>query len=73
MVQQQKSFPFGDIRELFNTALKYSQLENMWNAKILEANIFMIHKALMKFTKILFHKNLEPYGMRDVAISEKKA
>ena len=43
----------------------------MWNAKILEANIFMIHKALMKFTKILFHKNLEPYGMRGAYLKRK--
>ena len=30
--------------------------------KNFEANIFVIHKALLKFTKILSHGNLEPYS-----------
>ena len=46
-MQLQESFPFGDSGELF----------------ILRANIFMIHKALPKFMKILSHKSVEPYGI----------
>ena len=32
--------------------------------KIFEANVFVILKALPKFTKILSHRNLEPYGIQ---------
>ena len=60
MVKLQGSFLFGDGRELFDTALKYSQPENMWSTKIFEANIFVIHKALLKIMKILSRENLEP-------------
>ena len=48
-VKLQESFRFGDGRELFDTALKYSQPENMWSP---EANIIVIHKALMEIMKI---------------------
>ena len=59
-----ESFPFGDGRELFDTGLKYLNklTENTWRTKILDSNIFVIHKVLLKFTKMLSHKYLEPYG-----------
>ena len=58
MVRLQESFPFGDGRELFKTALKYSYAENTWSSKT--NNLFVMHKALLKYMKILSHKNLEP-------------
>ena len=64
--EQYESFPFafGDGRELFDTSLKYYKLiENTWRNKIFEANIFVIHEVLLKFTKILSQKCLEPYGI----------
>ena len=62
MMQLQESFPFGDGGELFNTALKYASWRTPIpkGTKIFETNIFVIRKALPKFTKILSHKNLEP-------------
>ena len=59
----QGSFPFDDGRELFNLC-KATDLviENIWRTKIFKFNVFMIHKVLPKFTKILSHKYLEPYG-----------
>ena len=66
--EQYESFPFafGDGRELFDTSLKYYKLlENTWRKKIFETNIFMIHEVLLKFTKILSHEYLEPYGTTD--------
>ena len=61
----QESFPFGDGRELFDISLKYLNklTENTWRTKIYKSNIFVIHKVLPKFTKILSHEYLEPYGM----------
>ena len=38
-------------------------IREVGSTKIFEANIFMIHEALPKFTKILSHENLEPYGI----------
>ena len=63
MVQEYSSFSGG--RELFSTGLKYLNklIKNTWRAKILKSNIFMIHKVLLKFTKILLHEYLEPYGI----------
>ena len=57
--------PFGDGRELFDTGLKYLNkfIENTWGTKIFESNIFVIHKVLPKFTKILSYEYLEPYSM----------
>ena len=54
---------FGDGRELFDTGLKYLNklIKNTWRNKI-EINIFVIHKALPKFMKILSREYLEPYG-----------
>ena len=66
MEQYEKlTFPFGDSRELFNTGLKYLNklTENTGRTNIFESNIFMIHKVLPKFTKILSHEYLEPYGI----------
>ena len=61
MVQLQESFPFGDGSELFNTALKYSWAENTWSNKVFETNnLSVMHKALLRYMKILSHKNLEP-------------
>ena len=37
-----------------------------WSAKFFKANIFVIHKALPKFTRILSHRNLEPYGIHTI-------
>ena len=37
-------------------------IENIWRTKIFESNIFVIHKVLLKFTKILSQEYLEPYG-----------
>ena len=57
-----ESIPFGDGRELFNTGKYLNKLiENTWRTKIFESNIFVICKVLPKFTKILYHKYLEPY------------
>ena len=59
----QGSFPFGDGRELFNPCKATDPvIENIWRTKIFKSNIFVIHKVLPKFTKILSHKYLEPYG-----------
>ena len=59
----QGSFPFGDGRELFNMCkVTDPVLENIWRTNIFESNIFVIHKVLPKFTKILSHEYLEPYG-----------
>ena len=58
--------PFsGDSRELFDTGLKYLNklIENTWRTKIFKSKIFVIHKVLPKFTKILSHEYLEPYGI----------
>ena len=65
MMQLQESFPFGDIGELFNSALKYASWRTPIpkGTKIFETNIFMIRKVLAKFTKLLFHENLEPHSM----------
>ena len=66
MEQYEKlTFPFGDSRELFDTGLKYLNklIENTRRTNIFESNIFMIHKVLPKFTKILSHKYLEPYSI----------
>ena len=54
----QKNIPFGDGRELFDTASKCSRPENTWSTKNFEANSFVICKALSKFMKILSHENL---------------
>ena len=68
----QASFPFGDGRKLFDSILKYSSgrtpsyYMHAWSAIIFEANIFMIRKALPKFTKILSHRNFEPYGIHTI-------
>ena len=64
MVKLQESFLFGDGRELFDTTLKYSQPENMWSTKIFEANIIVIHKALLEIMKTLPCENLETYGIQ---------
>ena len=40
-----------------------------WSTKISEANIFVILKALPRFTKILSHGNLEPYGIEQAIIN----
>ena len=59
----QGSFPFGDGRELFNLCKATdSVIENIWRTKIFKSNIFVIHKVLPKFTTILSHEHLEPYG-----------
>ena len=59
----QGSFPFGDGRTLFNPCKATDPvIENIWRTKIFECNIFVIHKVLPKFTKILSHEYLEPYG-----------
>ena len=59
------SSPFSDDMELFGTGLKYLNklMENTWRTKIFESNIFVIHKVLPKFTKILSHECLEPHCM----------
>ena len=60
----QERFPFGDGRELFNPCkAKDPVIENIWRTKIFEPNIFVIHKVLPKFTKILSHEYLEPYDI----------
>ena len=60
----QGSYPFGGSRELFNLCKATdSVIENTWRTKIFESNIFVIHKVLPKFMKILSHEYLEPYGM----------
>ena len=68
MERYEKVFrPFsGDGRELFNTGLKYLNklIENTLRTKIFESNIFVIHKVLPNFTKILSHEYLEPYSGR---------
>ena len=55
-----RKFPVGDHGELFDTALKHSYIAS-WrtpiNIEIFEAYVFV------KFTKILSHENLEPYGV----------
>ena len=59
--------PFsGDGRELFDTGLKYLNklIENTWRTKIFKSNIFVIHKVLPNFMKILSYEYLEPYGRR---------
>ena len=43
----------------------------MWGTKIFGANIFMIHRVLPKFTKILSHENLEPYGIFSLKFKKK--
>ena len=64
MMQLQESFPFGDSRKLFDSTYKYLQLETpSMSNKIFEANIFVVHKALPKFTKIMSHKNSESYSI----------
>ena len=35
----------------------------MWSTKIFKANIIVIHKALLKLTKLLSHKSLESYSI----------
>ena len=70
-MQLQENFPFGDGRKLLDSTLKYSSrrtpsYKHAWSAKIFKANIFVIHKALLKFAKILFHRNLEPYGTHTI-------
>ena len=60
------SQPFsGGGREFFDTGLKYlnKPIENTWRTKIFEFKSFVIHKVLPKFTKILSHEYLEPYGI----------
>ena len=67
MEQYEKVFNLAmAYRELFDTGLKYLNklIEN--RTKIFESNIFVIHKVLLKITKILSHKYLEPYGNRHV-------
>ena len=60
----QGSFPFCDGSELFNPCKATDPvIENIWRTKISEYNIFVTHKILPKFTKILSHEYLEPYGM----------
>ena len=64
MMQLQESFPFGDSGELFDIALKYAS----WRtpiAKVLKFSrlIFSWYARHKKFTKILSHENLEPYGI----------
>ena len=70
-MQLQESFPFGDDRKLFDSTLKYihSRKTSLWSNKIFKANIFVIHKVLPIFTKILSHGNLEPYGILQLYIS----
>ena len=59
----QECFPFGDGREFFNPCkAKDPVIENIWRNKIFKSNIFVIHMVLPKFTKILSHEYLEPYG-----------
>ena len=64
-MEQYENFPFGNGREHFNTGLKYLNklIENTWGTKIFESNIFVIHKVLPKFTKILSHEYLELNGI----------
>ena len=60
----QGSFPFGDSRELFNPYKATDPvIENIWRTKIFESIIFLIHKVLLKFMKILSLEYLEPYGI----------
>ena len=64
--------PFsGDSRELFDIGLKYLNklIEITWRTKIFESKIFVIHKVLPKFTKILSHEYLEPYGRSRLDLS----
>ena len=59
----QECFPFSDGRELLNPCeAKDPVIENIWKTKIFGSNIFVIHKVLLEFTKILSHKYLEPYS-----------
>ena len=63
----QERFPFGDGKELFNLCkAKDPVIENKWRTKIFKSNVFVIHKVLLKFTKILSHKYLEPYGKTNI-------
>ena len=65
----QEIFSFGDGSELFNPFKATDPvIENIWRTKIFVSNIFVIHKVLPKFTKILCHKYLEPYGSCWIAI-----
>ena len=43
-----ESFWFGDGREFFIAGLKYlnNLIKNTWKTKILESNVFVIHKIL---------------------------
>ena len=60
----QGSFPFGDGREFFNPCKAMDPvIENIWRTKIFESNIFMIHKVLPKFMKILSHECFEPHSI----------
>ena len=60
----QESFSFYDGSELFNPCKAMDPvIENIWRTKIFVSNIFMIHKVLPKFTKILTTEKLKPYSI----------
>ena len=60
----QETFPFGDGRELFNPCKTIDPvIEDIWRTKIFKFNIFVIHKVLPKFMKMLSHEYLEPYSI----------